>query len=197
MTTLHTPHSLIARVSMGNGSPSWEQFFRLYGPMLHRWLHPHLVQPSDADDIVQDVLLVVVEKVRLFVPSGHPGGFRCWLRRILEFRLKSHWRDKLRGPLPCGGGADEFLRGLADTNSDLARRMDEEHDRHVVGALLAAIKPEFAATTWEAFWLTAILGQSPAAAAAALQMSQNAVFIARSRILNRLRGEADGLLDRW
>jgi RNA polymerase sigma-70 factor (ECF subfamily) len=196
MSTPETHLSLIERVQEGNSSPSWAQFFQLYEPLLRRWVQPYLRQPADADDCIQDVLLVVVEKVPRFVPSGHPGGFRCWLRTIMQYRLHTHWRAKLRQPVAGGLGVYDFLQELADANSELARRMDEEHDRYVVGALLNAIKPEFATSSWEAFWLTAIQGVAPAAAAATLGMSQNAVYIARSRILARLRQEARGLLDR-
>lgn len=190
-----TPRSLLDRVRQGNCSPSWEQFLKVYGPLLRRWLHPHLLQPADIDDLVQDVLCVVVNKLPEFKPTGHPGGFRCWLRKILTHRLQTFWRKKLRGPI-AGVGADEFLAKMTDPGSDLARRWDEEHDRYLVGVLLETIRPEFQPSTWEAFWQTAILGQPPTAVAAALNMSANAVFIARSRVIARLREEGDGLLDR-
>lgn len=180
---------------MGNGSPAWGQFVSLYGPLLRRWLQPHLLQPADVDDIIQDVLVVVVRKLPEFKPTGHPGGFRCWLRNILTHRLQTHWRKKLQSPV-AGVGVDEYLAKLTDPTSELARRWDEEHDRHLIAVLLESVRREFQPTTWEAFWQTAILGQPPAAVAAALNLTPNAVFIARSRVLARLREEGDGMLDR-
>jgi RNA polymerase sigma-70 factor (ECF subfamily) len=191
-----TPRSLLDRVRQGNDSPqAWERFEQMYAALIRRWLRPYLLQPADGGDIVQDVMLVVVQKLPEFRPTGHPGGFRCWLRRVLKHRLQTHWRKNIGGPV-AGVGADEFLAALTDPNSDLARRWDEEHDRHLVGVLLEAIRPEFQPATWQAFWQTAILGQPPAAVAAALGLSANAVFIARSRVIARLREEGEGMLDR-
>lgn len=61
--------------------------------------------------------------------------------------------------------------------------------------LLALVKPDFAPATWAAFEGLA-LGQRPAAAVAAeLGLTENAVLLAKSRVLRRLRQEAGGLLD--
>ncbi len=186
------PRSLLDRLADGNQSPGWAEFDRLYTPLLQFWLRPYLLQQADRDDVVQDVLIVVVAKLPEFKPVG-PGAFRAWLRAILAYRLKTSWRKKLRWHVT--GGLDSLLIGLADPTSELARSWDQEHDRHVIGGLLAAVQPGFQPSTWQAFWRTAILEETPAAVAADLRLTQNAVFIARSRVMRRLRQEAKGLVD--
>jgi RNA polymerase sigma-70 factor (ECF subfamily) len=188
-----TPRSLLDRVREGNSAPDWGRFVSLYRPLLLRWIGPVLVQPADADDLVQDVLTVVVAKLPEFKHSGHDGAFRGWLRRILAHHLQTFWRKKLRTPA-TGPGVDEFLARLDDPTDDLARRWDEDHDRHLIASLLEVIRSEFQPTTWRAFWRTAIEEATPSAVAAELGLSTNAVFIARSRVLQRLREEANGLL---
>lgn len=186
------PRSLLDRMADGHHSPAWGEFVRLYTPMLQFWLRPHLLQSADTDDVVQDVLVVVIDKLPEFRPSG-PGAFRGWLRAILTYRLQTFWRKRMRGHMV--GPLDIMLTALVDPNSEMTKQWDEEHDRHVVGSLLAAVKPGFQTTTWQAFWRTAIQGEVPAAVAADLGISPNAVFIARSRIMQRLRQEAAGLVD--
>ena len=92
-------------------------------------------------------------------------------------------------------GADALLDGLTDPAGELARLWDAEHDRHVVGCLMASVQPAFQPTTWEAFWRTTVDGQPPARVAADMNLTPNAVFIARSRVMQRLRQEAAGLVD--
>lgn len=190
--TMTPPRSLLDRLGDGHHSPAWAEFVRLYTPLLQYWLRPHLLQPADADDVVQDVLVVVLHKLPEFKPAA-PGAFRAWLRAILTYRLQTFWRKKLRGH--AAGAFDGLLAGLADPGSEMSRAWDEEHDRHVIGGLLEAVRPRFHPNTWQAFWRTAILEEPPAAVAKALRLTSNAVFIARSRVMQRLREEAAGLVD--
>jgi RNA polymerase sigma factor (sigma-70 family) len=190
----HTPRSLLERVSEGNKSPDWGRFFDTYRPLLHKWIGPVLLQPADADDVVQDVLMVVVAKLPEFRHNGTPGAFRGWLRGILSHRLQNFWRKKLRTPA-TGPAFGDFFDRLDDPTGDLARQWNEDHDRHLIATLLEAIKPEFQPNTWRAFWRTAIEEATPSQAAAELGLSTNAVFIARSRVLQRLREEAAGLIE--
>jgi len=106
-------------------------------------------------------------------------------------RINLYWRK--RGRQPCvidGEEGTELLAQLADSDSPLGRLMDEEHDRYVVRRLMELIEPEFRPKTWRAFQRHFLDGLPPAAVAAELGISANAVLIARSRILNRLREEA-------
>ena len=59
---------------------------------------------------------------------------------------------------------------------------------------LELIRDEFEERTWQAFWLSAVEGRE-APAAAELGMSPVAARIAKSRVLARLRAEAEELID--
>ena len=191
-----TPHSLLARIQADDAPADWGRLVGLYTPLLARWLRGRLPQDADVDDIVQDVMAVVVVKLAGFRHPGQVGSFRAWLRAILAYRLKTFWRDRYRGPVAAGGDRfDQVVAALEHPDGDLARQWDEEHDRHVIGHLLAQIRCEFAAATWVAFQRYVIDGQPPEAVAAELGVSVNAVFITRSRVIRRLREEAAGLID--
>ena len=87
-----------------------------------------------------------------------------------------------------------FLEQMADPESDLAREWDREHDEHVVQKLLAAVQSDFNPTTWEAFRRLALDGLPAARVAEELGMPENAVLLAKSRVIRRLRQEAGDLL---
>ncbi len=110
-------------------------------------------------------------------------------------RVRTWRRTHARQPAVGFDPADEFLSQLEDPHSELSRRWDEEHDRHVFEKLLAAVEGDFDPKTWRAFRLFALEDRKAAEAAAELGISENAVLLAKSRVLKRLREEAAGLID--
>jgi RNA polymerase sigma-70 factor (ECF subfamily) len=89
----------------------------------------------------------------------------------------------------------QVLEQLEDPNSALSQLWDREHDQHVTRRLLELIEPEFSATTWQAFRRVVLEGAKAAEVAAELGITANAVWIAKSRVLARLREELRGLTD--
>jgi RNA polymerase sigma-70 factor (ECF subfamily) len=170
---------------------AWSRLVSIYTPLLHAWACRAGVPRQDADDLVQEVLLAVAAEMTCFVYDRRKGSFRGWLRMIFANRLRHRLRS---GPGPVQ--ADEAaLTALEDPNGELSQVWDADHDRHVVAALLESVRGYFQERTWQAFAATVLDGVSPADAAADLGMSVEAVYQARSRVLARLRREADGLLD--
>jgi RNA polymerase sigma-70 factor (ECF subfamily) len=55
------------------------------------------------------------------------------------------------------------------------------------------VKDEFQASTWEAFRLTAVEGLPPAKVAGRVGLSVGAVYVAKSRVIARLRQEIERL----
>ena len=89
----------------------------------------------------------------------------------------------------------DLLEQLADPDSGLSKAWEHEHDQHVTRKLLDLIRPRFEPTTWEAFRRFALDGKPAEAVASELGLTVNAVFIAKSRVLSRLRQEGAGLID--
>lgn len=72
---------------------------------------------------------------------------------------------------------------------------EAEYRRRLLDVAAEQVRPTFEPTTWEAFWRTAVEGQSCQDVATALGISLGAVYIARSRVLSRLRDEVARLAD--
>lgn len=193
MLTHDTPISLLERLRLRPDSASWERLVALYTPLIRGWLGRYALQPSDVDDLTQEVLGTLLRELPQFRHDLRRGAFRRWLRTIAVNRLRTFWRGRRR----AAGQADldAALDRLEDPDSDLSRRWDEEHDRHVARRLLELIEPEFEPATWQAFRRLVLEGQPTAEVARALGVSPNAVRIAKSRVLARFRKEAEGLLD--
>lgn len=190
---LDTSVSLLERLRVQPDADGWRRLVELYEPLLNSWLRRYAVPPADAADLVQEVLTVLVRELPEFRHDLRPGAFRRWLRNILLNRLRVFWRTRQRQGET--GDADEILAQLEDPSDRLERLWDQEHDRHILIRLTELLQKEFEPATWDAFRLTALEGQPYSSVAAALNLSVNAVRIAKSRVLKRMRQEAAGLIE--
>jgi RNA polymerase sigma-70 factor (ECF subfamily) len=190
-----TPISLLERLRLRPDAASWQRLVDLYTPLIRTWLRRHALQDSDADDLTQDVLGVLVRELPNFRHDLRRGAFRRWLRQVTVNRLRVFWRSRRARPLAGDPDLGPVLDQLEDPDSGLSRLWDREHDLHVARRLLELIEPEFEPATWRAFRLLVLEGQTTAAVASELGLSPNAVRIAKSRVLRRFRQEVDGLID--
>lgn len=190
-----TRQSLLLRAQTGE-TDAWKDLVDLYGPLIHGWLNRQGVPASDLEDLSQEVLLTVVKNLPGFQHCGHRGSFRNWLRTIVCSRTADYWRALDAATQASGGsGAAAALQLIADPASELNRQWDEEHDRYVLHCLLDLVEEEFEPITLQAFRRLALDGVSGAEAAQELGLSVAAVYVAKSRVLARIRQEAEGLID--
>jgi RNA polymerase sigma-70 factor (ECF subfamily) len=185
-----TPVSLLERLRQPGEQDAWERFVELYTPLLYSWAHDAGLQEADAADLVQDVFLTLLRKMPEFVYDPH-RSFRSWLRTVTFNRWRDNRKQRGKQPLPTDGEALADVPGQ-DTGTDF---WEVEYRGHLVGRALQVMRSEFQATTWQACWEFVVGGKSAAQVAAELGLSENAVFIAKYRVLRRLRQELAGLFD--
>ena len=173
----------------GRAAGAWERLVALYTPLLEVWLTAAGLQPADREDLTQRVLEILVRRLPGFEHSGRTGAFRAWLRGIAVNLLREFWRAR------PGPAADSALDQVRDPDGGLSCLWDEQHDRHVLHALMDLVRPEFSEPAWRAFRRLALDGAPARTVAAELGQSVNAVLIAKSRVLARLRLEAQGLVE--
>jgi RNA polymerase sigma-70 factor, ECF subfamily len=194
MTMSPTSVSLLDRLRAARPDASdWNRLQGIYLPLIARWLGRVPGVGDEADDLAQDVFVVVIREIPRF-KRQREGSFRAWLRQVTVNKARTHRRRRHRRAAVGLDPADGFLDSLADPNGDLAREWDMDHDRHVFQKLLAVVQPDFSATTWDAFHRFAVDGLPAAVVGEEMGMSVNSVIQAKSRILKRLREEAGDLL---
>jgi RNA polymerase sigma-70 factor (ECF subfamily) len=182
---LTTSVRLLERVRDANDQAAWSRFSALYGPLMYRWAANLGLQGADAADLVQDVFVQLLRVLPQF-EYDRGGTFRGWLRTLLVNR----WRD--RRPAPPVLEPEEIPAAAPDPAQAVA---DEDDRQFLAGRALQLMQTDFQPATWKACWETVVEGRSVADVAAELEMTPAAVYIARSRVLRRLRQELAGLLD--
>lgn len=190
-----THKSLLLRARTGDES-AWRRLVNLYQPLIHGWLLRQSIPGQEADDLTQDVLAILVKELGRFEHTGRPGAFRSWLRTITANRARLFWRaGKCRVRVPGGSEFLQVIEQLEDPESALSGQWEAEHDEHVLRRLLLLMEEEFEPTTVRAFRRLVFDSVRAPEVAAELNMSLAAVYGAKSRVLQRLRQEAAGILD--
>jgi RNA polymerase sigma-70 factor (ECF subfamily) len=185
-----TSASLLERLRLPTDQAAWERFVQLYTPLLYYWARHLGLQPNDAADLVQDVLTTLVQKLPEFVYDQHKS-FRNWLRTV----TLNCWRNNRRRravPVLDAAAAELADQTSPDPNEAFA---EDEYRKHLVGRVLELMRAEFQPGTWKACWEHVVSGRTAAEVAAELGISEGAVYVAKCRVLRRLRQELKGLLD--
>ncbi len=186
--------SLVCRLRSRNDAYAWDEFVEIYRPWLLKWVRRCVAQPSDAEDVLQEVLAVVVRDISVFDHNGQTGAFRKWLRLILVHRTRDYWRKQPR-ELQNDSSQFKLVEELADDASQGSQIWNQEHNQYVVRKLLDHVANEFEPTTWQVFEAFVFEEQSASAVAKKFGVSEGSVWTTKSRVMKRLRAVADVLLD--
>jgi RNA polymerase sigma-70 factor (ECF subfamily) len=186
-----TSLSLLDRLkAVGPEAAEWQRLKDIYLPFIRACLAGFPGLREHADDLAQDVFVVLLRALPAFERQRH-GSFRAWLRQVTAHRARAFLKANRKH---AHGDGEQLLAQLEDPNSDLARRWDRDHDQHLLGKLLALVRPDFEPATWQAFTRFALDGLSAADVARELATSESAVVQAKYRVLKRLRQEAGDLM---
>ncbi|MBC7853205.1 MAG: sigma-70 family RNA polymerase sigma factor [Pirellulaceae bacterium] len=194
--TPETSESLIARVKDLADGDAWTEFLAMYRPVVVRLARRRGLQDADAQDVAQKVLLAVSLAIGKWEPrSGQP--FRAWLGKIAHNAILN---ALTRRPPDIGTGlsavADQ-LNEVAEDDPDTSEAIVLETRRELFRLALQHIRMEFTPTTWEMFWETEVHGKSVDEVAASLERSPGAVYVARCRVMKRLRDRMQEVSAVW
>jgi RNA polymerase sigma-70 factor (ECF subfamily) len=165
---------------------AWQEFVRRYQPRIHSYCVACRLQPADADDVTQTVLLKLLTRMRQF-RYDPAGSFRAWLRTVTLHALS----DFLAERREQGSGDSGILHLLQNIEAyeGLARQLEAEFDQELLEEALRRVRPRVPEQQWEAFRLTVLEGLCGADAAAQLGMLVATVYTAKGKVHKLVRDE--------
>jgi RNA polymerase sigma-70 factor (ECF subfamily) len=183
--------TLLSRVQAQDPA-AWERLVSLCSPLVYQWCRQSGLQPADAADVGQEVFAAVFRKVGEFRRNRPGDGFRRWLRTIACGKVIDFFRA--RRPAETAAGGSDALRLLLQQPAD-ADSSGAEEEGVLYRRALDVLHRDFAVPTWQAFWRVTVESQNPADVARDLGMTVNAVYLAKSHVLRRMRAEFADLLE--
>jgi RNA polymerase sigma-70 factor (ECF subfamily) len=184
-----TSVTLLARLqNASQAQAAWNEFVERYGRRIYGWCRHWGLQEADAEDVTQDVLLKLAEKMKTFAYDAS-GSFRGWLKTLTHHAWQDYVQSRHRAG--AGQGGSEVLRHLNEiaAREDLLQRLEAEFDRELLQKAEERIKARVQQHTWEAFRLLAVEGLSGAEVADRLGMKVAAAFVARSKVQKMIQEE--------
>src|SRR5271157_3848959 len=157
---------------------AWDEFVQRYRPMIHAWCLRSGAQPSDADDIAEEVLIKLLAAMKKF-QYDPTRSFRSWLKTVTQHA----WSDLARSRRHTTDKAEGLIEALADSHdalADLEKQLEDAFGRELLELAMRRVEKRVKPITWQAFRLTAIENRHGADAAKVLQMPVAHVFVARS-----------------
>ncbi len=190
-----TSSSLLDRVK-ANDQDSWRRMVKLYSPLVLFWCRRAGIPADDRADVFQEAFRAVARHIGDF-QRERTGSFRAWLRSIVRSKAADHFARR-GGDQDAAGGTEAYRHLLEvpdDVEASASASLTPNEEILVLRQALAIVQPEFEPKTWEAASRTIIDGRSAPEVAEELGMTPVAVRKAKSRVLQRLRAEMEGLLD--
>lgn len=176
--TAATRASLLVRLRQPTDADAWREFAEVYAPPVFRYCRQLGLQEADASDVVQEVLAQVAVSVRTFEYDPASGRFRDWLGAVVRSKLDRFWRKRS----PALGTTDP---PAPDNDPSWV----VEFNTHLLRVALERIRSGFDEHNWRAFELSWDEDRSALDVALTLGVPTAQVYVAKSRVLKRLREE--------
>lgn len=184
--SIETQKTLIHRIRDTGDASAWNEFFELYQPLLFNFFLSRGLDHDDAGDVSQTVLQRISKAAPGFQYDPGKGKFRSWLFHIARNELNRFFAKNARsresttsnGELPAGGG---------EVSPELEAAWIDEYRHRIFTWACRQVKPTVSESAWQAFWKTAIDGESAEAVAESLDLKLGSVYVAKSRVIKRLR----------
>jgi RNA polymerase sigma factor (sigma-70 family) len=181
-----TRPSLLLRVRDSGDAAAWGVFLEIYGPIVYSYCRRSSLQETDASDVSQEVMIRVSHAIQRFEYDPARGSFRHWLGRVTRNEIARFFQSKARQPetLDASDLATDKTSGIPSEST-----WDEHFHTALLDAAIRRIEPLFEPSTWQAFESVWIEDRTPEAASEILGVPVEKIYVAKSRVLKRLREE--------
>ena len=191
-----TSHSLIFRVKNPADGAAWTEFLGIYQPVVFRMARRRGLQDADAQDVMQQVFLSISKSIEGWVPGDLQPPFRAWLTTIARNAITKALTRRPRDAATGSTSMVERLDAQPDPQATTAEILAEAR-KELIRWATEQIRSEFSEATWNVFWRTAIEGVPIAEVAKSTGRSAGAVYVARYRVIARLKEKVLEVSQLW
>ena len=187
-----TRMTLLARIKDETDVDAWREFVRLYGPVVYGFARKRGLEDAEAAGLMQEVLRNVARNVETMEYVSKHGTFRSWLFTVTRNTIGDFLPAQEDRPHHNGHGGFP-INSVLDREAEPDSDWDIEYERQLTAKAIDRVKHVFRSSVWQAFWKTAVDGRPPQDVGPELKMTLGAVYVAKCRVLTRLREEVQRL----
>lgn len=183
-----TRPSLLIRIRDAHNHEAWTAFVQIYTPLIYDFCRRRDLQDADAADVAQEVMAAVASAIRRFDYDPQRGKFRNWLLAVVRSKFHNFKAQQQRQPELAGKTTLE-LKLDRDSMATEESEWEAQYYKRLFNWAAERIRSEFHESTWQAFWRTTIDERDGKEVAESLGLSVGAVYVAKSRVIARLKEE--------
>ena len=190
---LPTRQSLLERLRRWDDQESWHDFFNLYWGLLYATAVKSGLSDSEAQDVVQDTVILVAKKMSGFKYDPAVDSFKGWLlyltRKRIAMEYRKRARDHFQPQAESDDGTAEIERIPDPAGINLEAVWDEEWRRTMWEAALARVKEQVALKQFQLFDLYVVKECPAPEVARALGVTVAQVYLAKHRVSALIKHE--------
>ena len=195
-----TRATLIQRLKNWQDQASWQEFFDTYWKLIYGLARKLGLSEEDAQDVVQETMVSVANRMPNFKYDPELGSFKSWLRRLIRSRISDHMRKRGVETLPLETEFEE-----EDESSLLVKEKPDKHlltmeqfyeqewRRNLLDAAIARVKRKLDPQKYQIFDFYVNKEWAPEKVAAAFKISVDQVYLAKHRVTEMIKNEAKRL----
>ncbi|MBK1792141.1 RNA polymerase sigma factor [Persicirhabdus sediminis] len=191
--------SLINRLKELDDNQSWDEFVTIYQGYIYTVIRNMNINEADRDELVQQVMIKLWEKIPALDSTGKKGRFRSWLSTVTRNCVIDYIRKRNRQMALMDKVTQEkerdYLNSVQVPASDLFE--DESWRMHLTNKALDNIRPHFSDNAIQSFRLS-LQGMEAQEIAETLDVKPESVYRLKTRVkasliaeVKRLRAELE------
>ena len=192
-----TTSTVLQRLANFSDDEAWRSFSERFWAPIEKFARRQGLAQSDAEDVAQESLLAFAQAYREGQYDRTQGRLSKWLFGIAWRRIDHVRRKRYRAVTerPVAEDASQFWAEVPDDNA-ASQAWDEVWERALFEQALRRLREEVQPSTFRVFEVLVLEKRSVEEAVAEIGLTRNAVYVAKHRVLSRLRTlmvESDGV----
>jgi len=184
---LPTRRSLLSRLRNLEDHASWQGFFDTYWKLIYSAATKAGLSDADAQDVVQETVLTVTERIGEFRYDPQKGSFKGWLLNTTRWRILDHLRRRKpheKNPqLTDRSRQTDVLEQIPDPAGQFIEQVWEaEWQQNLVDAAMHRVKQQVRPKHYQVFELCAVKAQPARKVAATFGVTLTYVRLINHRV---------------
>lgn len=185
----NTQQTLIQRAQNPDDNQAWDDFVSYYQSFIRMVLYKSNISLNDTDDLIQAILVRIWKGLPNYEYKKEQARFRTWLSTIIRNCIITHI-NKSKNKGEKVQLFEEQIEKISE--SELEQIIGDEWLDYVASIALEKVKEVFSGNAIEVFRLS-LEEKNAKQISAQLGITEESVFVLRSRVKSRLKKEISKL----